>query len=66
MDGELGTIEEGKLADLLVVDGDPLEDIAILQDRAHLSLIMKGGELVKNQLPETALTGEVRVERYGE
>ena len=34
---ETGTIEEGKYADLLVVDGDPLADIAILQDRSKLA-----------------------------
>ncbi len=44
----LGTIEAGKLADLIVVDGDPLKDIALLQDRDKLSLIMKGGEIYKN------------------
>lgn len=44
---ELGTVEEGKLADLLVVDGDPSKDLAVLQDRANLHLIMKSGEAVK-------------------
>jgi imidazolonepropionase-like amidohydrolase len=33
MGAELGTVEPGKLADLLVVDGDPSVDIAVLQDR---------------------------------
>jgi imidazolonepropionase-like amidohydrolase len=47
---ELGTVEEGKLADLLVVDGDPSADIGILQDRGKLLAIMKGGELVKDAL----------------
>ena len=44
---ELGTIEEGKLADLLVVDGDPSRDLTVLQDRAKLKAIMKGGAFVK-------------------
>ena len=47
----LGTIEAGKLADLLVVEGDPLQDIGLFQDyKANLCLIMQGGELYRNQL----------------
>jgi imidazolonepropionase-like amidohydrolase len=45
--GELGVIKAGALADLLVVDGDPLADIAILQDRSALRIIMKDGALHK-------------------
>lgn len=52
MEHEIGTLEPGKLADLLVVDGDPLTGIAILQDRARLPLIMKGGEPFVNRLPQ--------------
>jgi imidazolonepropionase-like amidohydrolase len=47
---ELGTIEAGKLADLLVVDGDPLADISCLRDTDRLLAIMKGGEFVKDSL----------------
>lgn len=50
MEHEVGTLEPGKLADLLVVDGDPLADISVLQNRDRLALIMKGGEIFKNQL----------------
>ena len=46
---ELGDVREGYLADLLVVDGDPLADIGLLQDTAHLTAIMKGGTLVKDE-----------------
>jgi imidazolonepropionase-like amidohydrolase len=46
--GELGVIAAGALADLLLVDGDPLADIALLQDRRALRVIMKGGVLQKN------------------
>lgn len=42
----LGTLEEGKVADLLIVDGDPLKDINILQEQERLKLVMKGGEIV--------------------
>jgi imidazolonepropionase-like amidohydrolase len=45
MQDRIGTLEVGKLADLVVVDGDPLRDIAILQDRARLS-VMQGGRWV--------------------
>jgi imidazolonepropionase-like amidohydrolase len=47
----LGTIEEGKLADILVVDGDPLADIQVLQDPKRLTTIMKDGEIVDTTTP---------------
>ena len=50
MQNEIGTVEEGKLADLLVVEGNPLEDIAVLQRQDNLRLIMKGGRVVKDTL----------------
>jgi len=50
MKDDLGTIEAGKLADLLVVNGDPVADIKVLQDRAKLDVIMKGGKLFECQL----------------
>ena len=50
MEDETGTVEEGKFADLLVVDGDPLEDIAILQDRSRLAMVMKDGTVMVNTL----------------
>jgi imidazolonepropionase-like amidohydrolase len=54
---ELGSVKEGYLADLIVVDGDPLHDIAILQDQARLLAIMKGGTLIKDELPRSGTTG---------
>jgi imidazolonepropionase-like amidohydrolase len=50
MGDELGTIEAGKLADLLVVDGDPIGDIGCLQQPDKLLAIVKGGTFVKDQL----------------
>jgi imidazolonepropionase-like amidohydrolase len=47
---ELGAVRAGFLADLLVVDGDPLADIALLQDPARLLAVMKGGTLAKDEL----------------
>jgi imidazolonepropionase-like amidohydrolase len=40
---ELGLVKEGYLADLLLVDGDPLKDIRTLQDNRRFAFIMKGG-----------------------
>jgi imidazolonepropionase-like amidohydrolase len=47
---ELGSVRAGYLADLLVVDGDPLSDIGVLQDSARLVAVMKGGTLVVDGL----------------
>jgi imidazolonepropionase-like amidohydrolase len=44
---ELGQVKEGYLADLLLVDGDPLANIAVLQDPARLLGVMKDGAFVK-------------------
>ena len=46
-DGGRGTLEPGKLADLVIVDGDPLADITILQDHQKLT-VMKGGVLYRD------------------
>jgi imidazolonepropionase-like amidohydrolase len=51
--GDLGTISAGSLADLLLVDGDPLKDLAIMTDADRLVLIMKGGEVYKNTCSST-------------
>ena len=47
---DVGTLEAGKFADLLIVDGDPLDDVRILQDKARLALIMQGGKRHKDVL----------------
>lgn len=44
---EIGRVREGYLADLLLVEGDPTENVSILRDKANLAMIMKGGELYK-------------------
>jgi imidazolonepropionase-like amidohydrolase len=47
----LGCVKPGAHADLLVVDGDPLQDIELLAASGrHLRLIMRAGELVRNDL----------------
>jgi imidazolonepropionase-like amidohydrolase len=45
-----GTLEVGKRADLLGVDGDPLADISLLQDKDRLHLIVKDGKTFKSQV----------------
>ena len=39
-----GTIERGKLADIIAVSGDPLKDITIME---HVTFVMKGGEVIR-------------------
>lgn len=46
MSGEIGTLREGAVADLVVLDGDPLEDIAVLAEPKHITHVVQGGQLV--------------------
>jgi imidazolonepropionase-like amidohydrolase len=49
--GALGVVEEGALADLLLVDGNPLEDLDLVADAANnFKIIMKDGKIYKNTL----------------
>ncbi len=51
--GNFGEIREGWVADILLINGEPLEDISVLRDpENNLALIMKGGEIVKNLLSD--------------
>jgi imidazolonepropionase-like amidohydrolase len=47
---DLGSIAPGMLADLLVVDGDPLTDVSILADPARLLAVLVGGRAVTDDL----------------
>ena len=51
MGSELGQIREGYLADMLLVDGDPVANVRVLQDKARLLAIMKDGKFHKR--PQT-------------
>lgn len=56
---EFGTLEAGKLADVLVVDGDVIGDISILEDRSRFLAVMQGGVVKAGQLAprhETTVT----------
>ena len=49
--GELGVIAPGALADLLVVDGNPLKDLGLFQDQgAHIPVVMQAGRFHRNRL----------------
>ncbi len=49
--GKLGVVETGALADLILVDGDPLADLKLIADPAkNFALIMKDGRIFKNAL----------------
>ncbi|RDI97514.1 amidohydrolase family protein [Dyella solisilvae] len=51
--GKLGVVQEGALADLLLVDGDPVKDIKLIEDPAkNFLIIMKDGRIYKNTVPK--------------
>ena len=50
LERNLGTLQPGKLADLIVVDGNPLGDITILQERERVRLVMKEGRIFRDLL----------------
>jgi imidazolonepropionase-like amidohydrolase len=49
-EADIGTVEQGKLADLVVVRGDPLADIAVLCDLASIALVVKDGAIAANRM----------------
>ncbi len=59
MGDQIGTLEAGKLADVLVVEGDVLADIAILEDRKNLQAVIQGGVIKAGKMApreETSVT----------
>jgi len=48
---DLGTIEAGKLADLIAVDGDPLKNIRCLQQKKNIAVVMKEGRIYADRRP---------------
>jgi len=50
MEDRIGSVEPGKYADLIVVKGNPLEDLRVFQNQDNLHLIMKGGRAYKQTL----------------
>jgi imidazolonepropionase-like amidohydrolase len=51
MDKDVGTLEAGKYADIVAVDGDPLADIACLQQKKNIQIVMKGGRVYADRRP---------------
>jgi imidazolonepropionase-like amidohydrolase len=51
-DSWLGTLEPGKVADLLVVAGNPLDNLRLLADQRHIELVIKDGQVVAGPLTE--------------
>jgi imidazolonepropionase-like amidohydrolase len=49
-EGKLGCVATDAYADLLVVDGDPLKNLALLAEGRHLPVIMRAGELIRNDI----------------
>lgn len=55
--GTLGVVENGAIADLLLIEGNPLEDITLIaQAETAMVVIMKGGDVVKNTVPQVPAT----------
>jgi imidazolonepropionase-like amidohydrolase len=53
---EFGTLEAGKLADVLVVDRDVLADVSVLEDRARFVAVLQGGVVKAGQLARAPLS----------
>ncbi|MDE0863363.1 MAG: amidohydrolase family protein [Rubripirellula sp.] len=51
-DDEFGTLENGKLADVLIVDGDVVADISVLEDRSKFIAVMQGGVMKAGRLAD--------------
>ena len=53
-EGDLGVIAEGATADILALDGNPLDDLTVLTNGQgqHIPVIMKAGRLYKNELDQ--------------
>jgi imidazolonepropionase-like amidohydrolase len=49
LDAQLGTVEPGKVADLLVVKKNPLNDISVLKNNENVQLVIKNGDIVIHQ-----------------
>lgn len=52
-ENEIGTLESGKLADVLVVDGDVIQDVTVLEDRSRFIAVMQGGIIKSGQMTQT-------------
>jgi imidazolonepropionase-like amidohydrolase len=53
-ESDFGTVKKGKLADLIVVAGDPLDDVKILQQPERIALVLKGGEVAADRMAKVS------------
>lgn len=51
---KIGTLESGKIADIIVVKGNPVSDISLFRKRENIQLVMRDGEILVNKLPGLA------------
>jgi imidazolonepropionase-like amidohydrolase len=58
MGDQIGKLKDGYLADLLLVDGDPLADITVLQDKSRILAVMKDGSF--HRAPATRVARSTR------
>jgi len=56
LEGQVGELAPGKLADIIVLDKDPIADITVLQGGKHLTWVIKDGKIVDLDRPDEALT----------
>jgi imidazolonepropionase-like amidohydrolase len=61
LENEVGTLEAGKLADLILVTADPLSDIRVLQGGTHLAAVVKDGKIVDHQA-QTVAPGQLALQ----
>lgn len=57
---DLGEVREGKLADLIVVEGDPTADVLVFRDPSNVQLVLKGGEVQKDLLGSASASAAAR------
>lgn len=63
--GETGAIAEDKLADFILLDADPIKDVAVLGDKSHIQAVYKGGQKIEHvQLPERQPISGWRTSQY--
>jgi imidazolonepropionase-like amidohydrolase len=48
LDADMGTVENGKRADLVLVEGQPLDDISVLAEPANIVAVLQAGGVVKD------------------
>jgi imidazolonepropionase-like amidohydrolase len=67
LEGEIGQIEEGAFADLIIVSGDPIKDITTLGDLENIKMVMKSGQIQKfeDEIDRLPIPGW-RVVSYGQ